>query len=131
MEGVDHEAAAEAAPSNLMIRGNGEVYLQVVHVVLRSKNRSYQTYALIDPCSMFTLIKDSVIEILGLTGKKGLIEFETVKEEAPEDREKIPAVKVSLTVASLDGKNSFAIDAAYVFPSTTSTCQHNQVLSKR
>ena len=113
VEETEVVAAAEAAPSNLMIRGNGEVYLQVVHVVLRSEHRTYRTYALIDPCSMFTLIRDNVVEILRLTGKKGHIEFETVKEEAPEDREKIPAVKVSLTVSSLDGKNSFAIDAAY------------------
>ncbi len=111
-------AAATGAEFNGMVRGTGKVYLQVVPVVLRANNRRFRTYALLDGGSQFTLIRDTVIKLLRLHGEKGHIEYETVKEKEPSQDDRIPSEKVSLTVSSMNNKNTFLIECAYAVGST-------------
>ena len=69
------------------------------HIAYVSKVLIYQTYALINPSSMFTLVRDSVVATLGLKREQRHIEFETVEEGDSEEDEKIPAKKVSVSVS--------------------------------
>ena len=91
--------------------GSRQIYLKVVPVRVRNHGtgESMETYALLDNCSDVSLCSDDLVKKLGLEGFETSYSLSTVNKGSS----RMKGLEVSLSVESLDGKETIEIDNAW------------------
>ena len=86
--------------------------LQIVEVILKSRDRTVRTYALLDPGSEETLIRQDIADELALEGPTGASRINTYHAHDP----KATTRRVDFKIQAVDGSNSFDIHRAHTVP---------------
>ena len=99
----------------LLRKPKKSVFLLIVQVTLHVGQTTFDTYALLDPCSEGTFIRDDVVNQLGMMGKPTSYYLSTIKGVDPE---KVSTKQVSLSISARDGSSSLEVESAIVQPGT-------------
>ena len=82
--------------------------LPILPIILKANGKSVSTFALLDTGSEVTLVKNAVIETLGISGRKETMEIETVSGRG----RPVKTRRVDFDAESLDGAYKFQIEEA-------------------
>ena len=106
------QQAKPAAAANVnSVHGDGRVLLKIVPVQVCSGGQTVKTYALLDGGSTVSLIENSLVEKLNVTGINKQFVINTVNGTSEINSKEVP-----ITVTSLDGNNNVKIPNAWAVP---------------